>query len=221
MCLRQGIRSFVFDRILRGNHHEGLRQRTRHAIDRDLPFFHRFEQRCLSFRGSAVDFVGQQQIGEHRPLSKAELRGARVVNQRAGDVARHEVGGELKSLRVERERGGERSHQQRFRHAGHAFEQHVAVGEQRDDDAAHDGVLPDNGLGHLRTDADKCLPTLLALLGRHHAHEPRTSCSSLASWPASATSSRSLPGVGPYSTVSISRAGLPVRREIASDNASL
>ncbi len=39
---------------------------------------------------------------------------------------------------------GERLHRQRLREAGHAFEQHVAVGEQPDQQAVDQGLLPDD-----------------------------------------------------------------------------
>ena len=43
------------------------------ALDRDLPFLHHLEQRGLRLGRRAVDFVGQQQIGEHRPAPRGEL----------------------------------------------------------------------------------------------------------------------------------------------------
>ena len=47
------------------------------------------------------------------------------------------------------ERLAERAHQQRLRDAGHALEQHVAAGEQRDDQAGDGAVLADHGLADL------------------------------------------------------------------------
>ena len=40
--------------------------------DRDLAFLHRLEQGGLRFRGRAVDFVGQQDIGEDRALDETK-----------------------------------------------------------------------------------------------------------------------------------------------------
>ena len=37
------------------------------AVDRDLPLFHRLEQRRLRARRHPVDLVNEQQVGEHRP----------------------------------------------------------------------------------------------------------------------------------------------------------
>ena len=69
------------------------------------------------------------------PSPELELGRPRVVDQRAGHVARHQVGGELHPLALQRQRRGERPDQQRLGDAGHAFEQHVALAEQRDDAA--------------------------------------------------------------------------------------
>ena len=48
--------------------------------------------------------------------------------ERAGDVARHQVGRELHPLGVQRERRREAPDEQRLGHPGHALEQHVARG---------------------------------------------------------------------------------------------
>ena len=83
------------------------------------------------------------------PGAELELRGAGVVHQRAGDVAGHQVGGELHALEVQLQRRGERAHQQRLGDARHALEQDVAAAQQRDHQAADHGVLTDDGLGDL------------------------------------------------------------------------
>ena len=79
-------------------------QRERLALDGHLPLLHRLEQRGLRLRGRAVDLVGQQQPGEQRSLAEAELVGALVVEERAGQVAREQVGGELGAREVQPER---------------------------------------------------------------------------------------------------------------------
>ena len=57
----------MLDGILRGEHEKRLRQRMRVIVDGDLRFVHRFEQRGLRLRRGAIDFVGQHDVGEHRP----------------------------------------------------------------------------------------------------------------------------------------------------------
>ncbi len=71
--------------------------------------------------------------------------------KRAGDIAGHQVGGELHTLEFELQRRRQCPHQQRLRDAGNALEQHVASAQQRDHQAADDCVLPDDGLADLGT----------------------------------------------------------------------
>ena len=68
---------------------------------RDLALLHRLQQRRLGLRRRAVDLVGEQDVREHRPAPELELAGLRVVDERAGHVARHEVRGELHALGVQ------------------------------------------------------------------------------------------------------------------------
>ncbi|MNY12213.1 hypothetical protein D3C86_1452820 [compost metagenome] len=56
---RQGVSAFLFDRVLRGEHHERLRNRQWLAFEGDLPFLHGFEQCGLGFRRGTVDLIGQ------------------------------------------------------------------------------------------------------------------------------------------------------------------
>ena len=126
------------------------------AVDTDLPLLHGLQQRRLRLRRGAVDLVGEQQVGEHRALAERERRGARVVDQRAGDVAGHQVGGELHPLELQLQRGRQRAHQQRLGHARNAFQQHVTAAQQRDHQAADDGVLPDDGLADLAAQREQC-----------------------------------------------------------------
>ena len=113
-------------------------------------FLHRLEQRRLRLGRRAVQLVGEQQVGEHRPLLEAEVAvpGAVVLLEQFGaeDVARHQVGGELDAAEVELERLAERAHQQGLAEAGHAFEQAMPAGEQADEQLLDDVFLADDGL---------------------------------------------------------------------------
>ena len=106
------------------------------AADRDLPFLHGFEQRGLRLGRRAVDFVGQNDVGEQRPLDELELAlaGAAVLldDFGAGDVGRHQVGRELNTAECQRQRARQRRDHQRLGQAGHAFEHAMALAEQRD-----------------------------------------------------------------------------------------
>ena len=62
----QRIGAFLLDRVLRGQHEERIAQAVAHPADRDLPFLHGFEQGGLRLGRRAVDFVGQDHVGEQR-----------------------------------------------------------------------------------------------------------------------------------------------------------
>ena len=83
------------------------------------------------------------------PRRMLKRLGLRVVDRVAGDVAGHQVGRELDAREAAVERLRQRAHQQRLAQAGHAFDQHVAAGEQRDQDLVEHLGLADEGLGDL------------------------------------------------------------------------
>ena len=145
----QLVGALVFDRVLGGGDDERVGQRLGFAVHADLALLHRLEQRGLCLGRGAVDLVGQQQVGEHRTRPEHERGGACVVDQRTGDVAGHQVGGELHPLEFQLQGGGHGPHQQRLRHSRNAFQQHVAATQQRDHQAADHALLPDDGLGEL------------------------------------------------------------------------
>ena len=67
----------------------------------------------------------------------------------AEDVGRHQVGRELDAVELEVDGLGELLDQQRLRQAGHAAQQAVPAGEERDQDLADDALLADDGLRQL------------------------------------------------------------------------
>ena len=96
---RQGEGPFQLDRVLGGDDQEWARQRMGLAFDRDLPLFHRFQQRRLGTWTGAVDLVGQHHVGEDRARVKLELAGALAEDQRAADVGGKQVGRELDAVK--------------------------------------------------------------------------------------------------------------------------
>ena len=114
---------------------EGRRQVVALAGDGHVVFLHRLEQRRLGARAGAVDLVGHQQLGEDRAGDEAEIAGAvggLVHHLRADDVGGHEVGGELDAPRRQAENGAQRLDQLGLGEAGHADQEAVAAGEDRD-----------------------------------------------------------------------------------------
>ncbi len=72
--LGQRVGAVELDRVLRREHEERLRQRPRHAVDRDLALAHRLEQRRLRARRGAVDLVGEQHVARRSgPRWKVKL----------------------------------------------------------------------------------------------------------------------------------------------------
>ena len=151
--LGQRVGAFLLDRVLRGEHEERLGQLVAHAADGDLVLLHGFEQGGLRLRRRAVDLVGEDDVGEHRALDELELaRAGRPVlldDLGAGDVGGHQVGRELDAAEVERQASGQRRDHQRLGEAGHADQQAVAAGEDRDEELVDDLVLADDDLRHL------------------------------------------------------------------------
>ena len=154
--LGQRIGALLLDRVLRGQHEERLGQHVRLPRRGHGVLLHRLEQRGLGLRRRAVDLVGQHDVREDRPVHELEEAppGAVVLLEQlgAGDVARHQVGGELHARELEVERLGDGLHEQRLREAGHADEQRVAAREDRGDEIVHDVALADDAPGDLRVE---------------------------------------------------------------------
>ena len=94
--LGQGIGAFLFNRVLCGQDKEGVGQGIVCAADADLALLHRFEHGGLGLGRGAVDFVGQDHVGEDGAFEELELAVAGgfvlVDDLGAGDVAGHQVG---------------------------------------------------------------------------------------------------------------------------------
>ena len=165
LSLGQGIRSFLFDGVLRGKDEERLCQSVLPAADGHLPLLHRLEQRGLGLRRRAVDLVRKDHVGEHRAREELEvpLAGRLVLLDDLGprDVARHEVGRELYAVERERERVGQRAHHQGLGQAGHTDQQAVAAREYRDEQLLDDVFLADDDLVELGPDLVEALLELL------------------------------------------------------------
>jgi len=88
-----------------------------------FPFLHRLQQGRLRLGRGAVDFVGQQDVGEDRPVDEAEVPPPLLVflqHVRAGDVRGHQVGRELDPLELDVQDPRQRADDQRLGQPGHA-----------------------------------------------------------------------------------------------------
>ncbi len=140
--LGQGIGALLLDGVLGGQDQEGVLQLVGGVADGDLALLHGLQQRALHLGGGAVDLVGQHEIGKEGPLVHGELTGLDVVHLGAHQVRRQQVGRELDARKAGLDGLGHGLDQQGLGQAGHAFQQDVAVGQQRDQDALDHGLLP-------------------------------------------------------------------------------
>src|SRR5262249_18484603 len=106
----------------------------------------------LSFRRRAVDFVGEDHVGEDRSFDEVEDAAMRfgifLDDVGAGDVAGHQIGRELNAVELQRENFGERGDNQRLGQTGHADKQAVAAGEHGDHEIVDDVGLADDDFAH-------------------------------------------------------------------------
>ncbi len=116
---------------------------------------HRFEQRGLGLGRRAVDFVRENEVGEHGPGDEHHPAGLAGVlqNLRAGDVRRHEVGRELDALELEVEDFGDGLDEERLGQPRRAGDEAVPAGEQGDEQLFDHLLLADNDLGEFSLDA--------------------------------------------------------------------
>ena len=96
--LRERIGAAELHGVLRGDDEEQVRQITALAIDAHLALAHRFQQRRLRARRGAVDFVGQQNVGEDGAFVEMKLLVALVEDGHAQNVRGQQIRRELDAL---------------------------------------------------------------------------------------------------------------------------
>jgi hypothetical protein len=169
--LGQRVRPLHLDRVLRRQHEERRRQRVGLLADGHRLLLHRLEQRGLRLRRRAVDLVGEHDVREDRPA--LELEAARQLARLAASTIRlvpSTSAGIRSGVNWMRENDSSSAsasvpNEQRLAQAGHAFQQHVAAGEQGGGDRARDVGLPD----HAARDLDEQPVDV----GAERRHRPR------------------------------------------------
>jgi hypothetical protein len=122
--------------------------------DGDVALLHALEQAGLRLRRRAVDLVDQHDVGEDRPGPELEAGLALVVDLRAHDVCRKQIGRALHARELAVDGTRERARERGLAHARIVLHEDVALGEQ-----GHDHALE-----HFRPDLDGG-----ADVGRHAA----------------------------------------------------
>ncbi|MCY1177074.1 hypothetical protein D9M73_173690 [compost metagenome] len=141
---RQRIGTFLLDGVLRSHHQKQRRQLIGAAPDTDLPLAHGFEQGRLNLGRGAVDFVRQYQVVEDRALLEHEAAGFRAVDFRTGNVGRQQVRGELDAVELRFDAFGKFFDGLGLGQARSTLDQHMAVGEQGDEQSLDEFFLAEN-----------------------------------------------------------------------------
>ena len=149
----QRVRAFLFNGVLRCEDEEREVEVVGPAGDRDASLLHGLEHGGLGFRGCTVDFVGEDDVGEHRTfheLERAFASGQFLKDVGAGDVHRHEVRSELDTAEREREGFSEAADKESFCEARDSHQEGVTAGEQADGELFDDVFLADDDLTEFR-----------------------------------------------------------------------
>ena len=128
----------------------GCGKRVRHAVNGDLRFGHRLEQRRLGLGRGPVDLVGQQQLGEDRARTKDQFTGTQ--RHRPGQVGGEHVGSELGSAEIEAEGAGGSIGEQGLGGTGNAFEEDVTAHYHRHQQCVDGRDLTDHHFPDLSVD---------------------------------------------------------------------
>src|SRR5438105_15560648 len=91
----KGVGAFLLDRVLRGKDQERLFEQLRGAADRHLLLLHRLQQRRLQLSRRAIDFVGENDVGENRTFFYRKSSVRLIVDLGADDVGRKQIWREL------------------------------------------------------------------------------------------------------------------------------
>ena len=146
----------------------GIGQLVVRPAHRHPPLLHRLQHGRLRLGRRAVDLVGQNDVGEDRALEKLELplAGRRVLvdHLRAGDVAGHQVRGELDALERKVQGLRQRGDQQRLGQPRHADQQRMAAGEDGDQHLVDHLRLADDHLRQFALERDVAAVEILDLL---------------------------------------------------------
>ena len=112
-----------------GDDEEGLGHRVGEAVHGDLALLHGLQQGGLGAGGGPVEFIGQEEVAQHRAGLVVHLPGLFVVERVAYHIGRHHIGGELHSPPAQTQGTGKGQGQGGLAHAGHILQQHMASGQ--------------------------------------------------------------------------------------------
>src|SRR5262249_41647330 len=103
-----------------------------------------------------IDLIGENQVSKNRTALKLELApatGGLHDDVGAENVSRHEVRRKLYAIKGKVQHLAQGPNQERFAQSRHAFQQHMASGEQRNEGAFDNWFLTDDHLGQFGSKA--------------------------------------------------------------------
>ena len=153
---RKGVGAFLFEGVLGGEYEEGLGEFEGRTAGGDVVFLHGFEERGLCFGRGAVDFVGEQEVGEDGAFDEFEdaFLGFLIFFEDVGadDVGGHEVRCELDTLEVQFADFGEGADHECFGESGNADDEAVSAADHGEHELFDDFFLADDYFLHFVED---------------------------------------------------------------------
>ena len=150
------VGAFLFDGILGSEDEERFFEGEAMFTGVDLLLLHGLEESGLGFGWGAVNFVGENDIGEDGAFDEFESAATWLIgfleDFRAGDVTGHEIWGELDAIEVEGHQVGEGVNEEGFGEAWDAHEEGVTAGEDAGEELFDDRVLADDNFPEFGTD---------------------------------------------------------------------
>ena len=140
----EGVGTFLLERVLGGENDEGVGQFVRCFADGDLAFSHGLKEGALDLCGCPVDFVGEDEVGEERPLFGGELAGAWIVDQRSDEISWEKVRGELDALELGVDARGQGFYREGLCDAWDTFKEDVPIRQEANEEAVNEGLLSDD-----------------------------------------------------------------------------
>jgi hypothetical protein len=126
----EGVSAVFLDGVLGGDDEERGGEDVSNGIDGDLPFGHGFEEGALGARSGAVDFIGEEDIGEDGSGMELEFAGFLVKDAEARDISREEVRGALDAGEFSTEGEGEGLGEGGFSEAWEVLDEEMTASEQ-------------------------------------------------------------------------------------------
>ena len=149
LCFGEGVGSLLVDGVLGGEDEEGVRELEGVVADGDLAFLHGLEEGALDFGGGAVDFVGEDDVGEDGAFPGGEVAGAGGVEHGSDDGGGEEVGSELDAVEGGGEGSCEAGDGEGLGESGESLDEDMVVAEEGEDELADEILLSDDDSSHL------------------------------------------------------------------------